>query len=365
MKRSHVVGLVTITLVVIVGLVLIKTAERRGENGVSPKPIAADDGDKVDTQDDSTGQQRPDVTVPDDLTGQQRPAVTVPDDPNQVSEHQKKLDQNLTGLEMSAAVRAVMGLDVDKDNRDARRAGLQKLTRTLSADDAKALMLFLEFRHDDNSELKGSTFAGIKNDVLVVLFNQKQVPENLGTRLTEMFVDEKHTVRWRDYSLQYMSQYYDEVSKPDDPQRKQIVETYDVALSARKDKYAGTAIMAVERLSRKHPDFDRQKIGDTAVEIALADDTCYDSRISSLRVCALMNRAEVLPQARILAQTGATMPVRLAAIATVGDLGDKSDLEYIESLALSDDRRLQRISKSASANLKKRLSAESTPATGT
>lgn len=269
--------------------------------------------------------------------------------------HQQMLDQKLAGLNMSPAVRVLLGLNVAKGDRDARRDVLTKLTRNLSADDVEAISLFLDFRHEDNAELSSAALAALKNDALVVLLNQKDAPEGLGTKLAEMFKDEKHTTRWRDYSLQYLAQYYEEVMPPDSQEVAEITNTYAIALESRSEKYAGTALMAVERLSRDHADFDRQAIGAAALKIALAQDSCHDSRITALRVCALMNKTDVLPQARILAQTGATVPVRLAAIATVGDLGDESDLEYIESLAASDDRRLQRISKTASESLKKRL----------
>jgi hypothetical protein len=339
MKKRHCL-LIVAALLMVVALVVYRaqkpTEQVQGVTGVEPGVAGGESA--------STG-----------VMGSQVATVEQGRDDGQRSSHQKMLDARLKELNMSPAVRAVLGLNVQKNDRDARHEALTKLTRTLSADDVEGLSIFLDFRLQDNDELSSAAFNAIKNDALVVIFSQKQVPSELGSQLVRMFKDEEHGTRWRDYSLQYMSQYYEEVSKPGDGVRAEITNAYAVALDSRSQKYAGTALMAVERLSRKNPEIDRQKIGDKAVEIALANDTCNDSRITALRVCAMMQRTEVLQQARMLAQTGETVPLRLAAIATVGDLGDASDLEYIESLGQSDDKRLQRISKTASATLRKRL----------
>jgi len=348
MKRSIVLGMVAIAFVAVVGLVLFRANESGNEdrgNVPAISPSGIDMGKPVAT---TSGQQPPDGAVPED------PAIT----------HQQRLNKMLAALKMSPAVRALLGLTVDKGDRDARRDALKKLSRTLTPDDVEAMTLFLDFRYEDNAELSSAAFDALKNDALVVLLNQKQLPDGLGLKLADMFKDENHSTRWRDYSLQYIAQYYEAVVSPESPEVAAITNAYAAALDTRSEKFAGTALLAVERLSREHTEFDREAIGDAALEIALSGDTCHDSRITALRVCAMMNRMEVLPQARILAQTGAIMPVRLAAIATVGDLGDESDLEYLESLSASDDRRLQRISKTSSESLRKRLVQDREPVKG-
>lgn len=351
MKRSQLVGVVVILVVLAGVILLLRRADRQQEEGAAGRTLPVPgDVTAVKPLPDSGIK-----TIPDGST-HVAPAVET---------HQQMLNKKLAELNMSPSVRALLGLNVDKGDRDARREALKKLTRTLAPDDVEAISLFLDFRYADNPELPSASFDALKNDALVVLLNQKQVQEGLGSKLTEMFRDEEHTTRWRDYSLQYLAQYYEEVLTPDSQEVAEITNTYAVALDARSEKFAGTALIAVERLSRDHAEFDRQAIGDTALKMAISGNTCHDSRITALRVCAMMNKVEVLPQARILAQTGATMPVRLAAIATVGDLGDESDLEYIESLAASDDRRLQRASKTASESLKKRVAQDREPVQGT
>jgi hypothetical protein len=69
----------------------------------------------------------------------------------------------------------------------------------------------------------------------------------------------------------------------------------------------------------------------------------------------MMNRTEVLPTARTLAQTGSTTPLRMAATATIGDLGDKSDIELLESLGAGSEKQIKPIAESALKRLKQRL----------
>lgn len=353
MKKIQVAGLVAVMVVVVVGSVLLKRAGwmNAADTRLSEPTVAAATGDGSSEAPGGVTMVEPPVDVSEETA----PAR---------ESHQQILDAKLATLNMSPVVRTLLGLNGDKGDREARRGALKKLTRTLSADDTQAISVFLDFRHEDNPELPSATLDALKNDALVVLFNQQQVPDGLGSQLATMFQDEAHGTRWRDYSLQYLSRYYEEVTVPGDAARSEITNAYAVALESHTEKFAGTALLALERLSREHAEFDRQAIGDQAVGIALAGDSCQDSRITALRVCAMMDRTEILPEARILAQTGATVPLRLAAIATVGDLGDESDLEFIEALSASEDRRLQRISKTASAKLRKRLEKAADPQAG-
>jgi LmbE family N-acetylglucosaminyl deacetylase len=346
MKKISIIGIFSIVAVAAIGIYFLNREGKRSEN-------ERDDTSSMTDRVTSQGG----ISLTD---GQMNIAADGSDRPT-VDMHQQLLEDKLKSLNMSPSIRYLLGLSGDKNDRDARRDALKTLTRTLKPDDVDALSVFLDFRHSDHPELSSASFEALKNDALVVLLNQKELPEGLGDQLVKMFKDEKHSKRWRDYSLQYFSAYYDAIRTTESSEAATITNAYAVALDSRTEKFSGTALMALERLSREHEEFNRVEVGDKAVKIVLASDTCNDSRITALRVCAMMNREEILPQARILAQTGETMPVRLAAIATVGDLGDESDLEYLQSLAASDDKRLQRISQTASKSLRERINDAAAP----
>jgi len=61
----------------------------------------------------------------------------------------------------------------------------------------------------------------------------------------------------------------------------------------------------------------------------------------------MMGSKEILPAARMLAQAGETVPLRMAAIATIADLGDATDLELLQSFAASPEKRIATIAQSA------------------
>ena len=102
------------------------------------------------------------------------------------------LKREIGKLNVSEAVRTVIGLGERPGGFNERAAALRKLTRTLPADDAKALTMFLDFRageQDPQSRLATLEFEGLKNDALVILLAQKDLPTGLGGQLVAMSRD--------------------------------------------------------------------------------------------------------------------------------------------------------------------------------
>jgi hypothetical protein len=77
-----------------------------------------------------------------------------------------------------------------------------------------------------------------------------------------------------------------------------ITNAYRNALLQRGAGYSGTALLGLESLSRRHPDFDRESVGREAEALAADDGTCEASRITALRVAALMGRSGTRGAAR-------------------------------------------------------------------
>ena len=194
-----------------------------------------------------------------------------------------------------------------------------------------------------------------------ILLRQDRIPDALGKQLVDMYRDGSHDNVWRDYCIQYMSACYDAV-KPTgvetnaaDIERKEIAKSYDEALLEKDKTIAGTALIAVEQLSRDHAEFDRKHVGETALCLA-TDDRCGEAaRITALRVCGMLGKSEVVPVARVLAQTGESVALRMAAAATLGDLGEKADMELLQSLSAGSEKRVSTVASSAVARLIKRI----------
>ena len=272
-------------------------------------------------------------------------------------------------LEVSDAVRTIVGINDKARDAKSRQQAMQKLTRNLSTADVKGLRLFLDSRAEEETAMDPIYFNSIKNDALDILLKQNNLPESIGNDIVRMFRDGAQDDTWRDYCIQYFANYYNarwpmkndaaveaNAAAADDAERKTMVTAYWEATEGRNNTFAGTALLALERLSRDRPEFDRTQVGDKAVEVANDDNTHVASRLTALRICGMMGRTDVLPTARALSQTGSTGYLRMAAAATIGDLGDKSDIELLQSLAASTQPNMMSIAESAIKRINDRLS---------
>jgi hypothetical protein len=266
----------------------------------------------------------------------------------------------LAKLNLSPEVKAIVGLDERIMDINARRKELLKMTRHLSEDDVKALMMFLDSTSKDEKDITPDMFNAFKNDVLDMLQRQDKIPDGLGGQLVKMFKDKEHDDVWRDYCIQYMADYYESKwpvgsTNNEDPERKDMESSYWAAVGDTNKTFPGTALLALEKLSRNNSEFDRNKVGEKALELAMDDQSTEANRITSLRLCGMLNKTEILPTARVLAQTGSTGPIRMAAVATVGDVGNQTDIELLQSLCGTSDKQDKVVTESALNRLKQRF----------
>jgi len=83
------------------------------------------------------------------------------------------------------------------------------------------------------------------------------------------------------------------------------------------------------------------------------------TRITAFSIAASLGNHKALPEARVIAQTGETVTLRMAAITAIGRLGSVSDIELLTSLVLDDEERIRRIAKSALEIARSRISQQS------
>jgi len=166
---------------------------------------------------------------------------------------------------LSKAVQTIInGSDNNADYNDYRVAMLQ-LTRQLSSDDISALMEFLNQKAADRSDMRAIAFNGVKNDVLDVLLRQDVLPKGIGLQLVEMYNDKSFDTMWRDYCVQFITNYYERrwiyadssqtVSKEadaKDAEREVIEAVYWDALKETDTTIAGTALLGLNSLSQQY-----------------------------------------------------------------------------------------------------------------
>ena len=267
-------------------------------------------------------------------------------------------------LKISQAVAIIVGLDPRAAHYNDRVKAMRQLTRHLSSDDCQALQLFLAGGSSGQSALRPLEFAGLKNDVLGVLLRQERVPDGVSRLVLDMYRDKTNEGTWRTYCLQYMVTCYDALAAPSTTdtnaaaERQEIADACRGAVAEKGNPDAGTALLCMETISRNHPEFDRGKLADAAAALAI-DETCGEAtRITALGVCATMGKTAILPVAKALAQTGETVPLRMAATAAVGDLGGGDDAELLRSLATDGDKRIALCARAALARLNKKLATQ-------
>jgi len=279
---------------------------------------------------------------------------------NRVVAKKDATQKKISSLNISKPVSIIVGLDPQNATYNARVKAMHQLTRKLAADDCQALQLFLAGGTSGRNALKPLEFDGLKNDVLGILLRQEVIPDGLSQQVIDMYHDQGNDETWRNYCIQYMVPCYQALATSTTDtnaaaERQEIVDACWGALAEKNKSIAGTSLICLETMSRTHPEIDREKLAGTAVALA-SDETCGEAtRITAFGVCSSMGKTGLLPTAKALAQTGDTIPLRMAAIAAVGDLGGKDDAELLRSLAADSDKRIASCSHSALDRLNKRF----------
>lgn len=256
------------------------------------------------------------------------------------------------------SVLAVLGHAPDR-SYTARLAAVQRLPASASFEESHVLLKFLDSRLSEQGDLEPMALNAIKNDTLAYLLRQKVLPAGIGEQLVKMYRDRNHDVIWRGYCVQFFGDYYDKAwpagadTNPD-PLRKQFEAAYWEALAETDSQIAGTALIGIELLSRKHPELDRTKIGRKALDLATDQKMNANTRLTAIQVCAVMGLKEVLQTARIEAQAGENTILRVAAISAIGQVGSPEDADLLQGIAASSDQYPAKAAAKALEHLRRR-----------
>ena len=229
-----------------------------------------------------------------------------------------------------------------------RLAVIQQLRqRTLTPDQGEALRHFISDTRLPEG-LSISQGRALKNDVLALLCEQPADQAALAGLLRTLHADVKQDAGLRDYALQYLAV----LAEGDD----QIGwSTHWQALEA-KDAEPGlsaTAMIHLAGLDRRGllNEADRRRLELAALSVAGNIDGPDISRTTALQICGRLKLNAAQPLAFELARSPqAGIPLRIAAVATLGDLGgDAQAKALLAALAAGPEKRLRAPARSAIA----------------
>lgn len=203
------------------------------------------------------------------------------------------LPAGLDGSKFPAAIRLICGAGDSKDYRN-RITAAHQLGPNLAPDEIEPLLWLLRQKFASQADLSPEAFAALKNDVLE-------------------------------------------------------------ALQEKENGIAGTALLALYRLVGKTSEADPAAIGKEALSLARDPASSVQTRVTAVGICGMTSQTAFLPDARVLAQTGEVIPLRLASIAAIGSLGTQQDKELLESLKAATDERLHKAADTALRKLKERV----------
>jgi hypothetical protein len=183
--------------------------------------------------------------------------------------------------------------------------------------------------------LSASQLLALKNDVLNVLVLRPASAAAVVAALRAIHDDPSQDAGLRDYALQAMAEL--SVTAGTEPQWR-AVQGQDSALAA-------TAMLQLLSFSRegKLSAADKTRLAQAAAKLAADATQPETSRATALQVCGQLKFAEARSVAWATAHSDkAGYPFRIAAIATLGDLGgDTQTQAYLRQLAVGREKRLR------------------------
>ena len=217
------------------------------------------------------------------------------------------------------------------------------LSRSLSAQDIDNLYHFLR-------DKKNTCFA-LKNELMTALRDQKKAPPGLTALFLELYRDPEQNPVIRDYALQHLCLWYEQVA---DGEKSQIEQALWDALNEKQTSIAGTALVALAHLSEKNPQLDSGKVKDAALQLA-NDPACGElARITALQVCGNLGAKEILPVALDLAKNSQDTPLRISAIAALGEVGGREVQPLLKKLSKNSNTLLQLAAQAALQKIRNR-----------
>jgi hypothetical protein len=221
-----------------------------------------------------------------------------------------------------------------------RLNAISSLSNHLTEVDWGELQLFLLKPDPMDKDQLGQV---IKNQLLDVLCALNPPPNGLGDVLTKMYQDHQQDDVIRDYAVQHLAAYYEQITTQHNSAKIQqaVQNVLWEAVNETSDSIGGTALLALKRLSQEYAGFDQKRMAATALRMAGDYNAGELSHITAFQVCAQLGTTDALPVVLQAAQNGETVSVRISAVGALGSLGGADQIPFLNQLLQSGEERLQ------------------------
>lgn len=188
----------------------------------------------------------------------------------------------------------------------------------------------------------------LKNEILNLLRNQPARPSNLTRCLIETTSDRTQYIVTRDYCLQHLSSSFSSVPQRD---KDEIRAVFWSAIAEKGTSMPGTALIALFRNLDPKSLAERQKLQSTASEIVADPSYGNLARITAFQICGETKVSKVAAVARQLSRDSRNLPLRVSAIAYLGQVGGPKDRSLLKSILLGPDATVKPAARTALTKL--------------
>ncbi len=236
-----------------------------------------------------------------------------------------------------------------KVSYEERLATVHRLGNNLSPAEIQALLEFLR-QPLAESGMETTAFNALKNDTAAALLRQEPPVPGLTEALVEMCRDKDNDIVWRTYCVQYIGSCYEREGA-----QSLVTNALWEATAEKQTPVAGTALIMLEYLSANHKEVNRSRALELSENLAMDPQSCPANRLTALSLCGRMGSTNVLEETRRMAAGEQDAVLRMVAIATVGYLGDETDVKALEDYAQEKDSRIKKSAAGAIKRIRERL----------
>jgi HEAT repeat protein len=178
----------------------------------------------------------------------------------------------------------------------------------------------------------------LRNELMDKLTSQAMPPPELVQVLVAIYQDPAQDIVMRDYAVQHMRPAYVQAGPE---QRDLLQQALWNAATETDSSVAGTALLALQSLGHEYKEIDADRLGAVSLNLA-GEGRCGElSRITAVQVCGRLGLKQAAPLLTQLAQDADSIPLRIASIAALGDVGDEAARTWLQQLAGQADPRLR------------------------